>query len=95
MTSIEKIAEQHLVETVVSEIGKSETRWNLDDLVQDIYMDLLKKKDKVEKIPETQIRFYIARMVINNIHSSTSPYYNTYKKPYDEIEGYNDRLPSE
>ena len=97
--SIERIAEDRLVETLVSEIGKSETRWNLDDLVQDIYLDLLSKKEKIEQIDESQIRYYLARIVINNIHSRTSRYYTTYKKNEfeyeEEIEGYNDRLPSE
>lgn len=98
-TSIEKIAKDRLVETLVSEIGKSETRWNLDDLVQDIYLDLWIKREKIEQIDEKQIRFYLARMIINNIHSKTSPYYTTYKKNEfeyeEEIEGYNDRLQEE
>ena len=67
------------MEQVVYEIGKSETRWNLEDLVQDIYLDLI-RKNKVQDIPEKQLRFYLARIVINNIHSRTSPYYTTYKK---------------
>ena len=96
-TLIEKIAEDKLVEDLVREIGRSESDFNLDDLIQDIYLDLWTKKDKVNEIPENQIRYYIARIVINNIHSRTSPYYKTYKKhtDYDELEGYNDRLPAD
>ena len=95
-TSIKKIAEERLVEKLVADIGKSETRWNLDDLVQDIYLDLLMKKDRIEQIDDSQIRFYLARMIINNIHSKTSRYYVTYKKnEHEEIEGYNERLQSE
>ena len=95
-TSIKKIAEERLVEKLIAEIGKSETRWNLDDLTQDIYLDLLMKKDRIEQIDDSQIRFYLARMIINNIHSKTSRYYATYKKyEYDEIEGYNGGLQDE
>ena len=93
-TSIERIANEHIVEDLVYDIGKSENRFNLDDLIQDIYLDLMNKRKKIEQIDHSQIRFYLARVVINNIHSRTSPYYTAYKKntDYEQIEGYYDRL---
>lgn len=70
------IAKEQMVETIVSNIAKSSDDL-LNDLVQEIYLDLLQKdEDKIVKLYESnQIRYFITRIVINNIHSKNSPYW--------------------
>ena len=73
---IEIIAKERLVEQIVSNIAKSSDDL-LNDLVQEIYLDLLEKdEDKIVKLYESnQIRFFITRMIINNLHSTNSPFW--------------------
>lgn len=70
------IAREKMVETIVSNIAKSDDDL-LNDLVQEIYLDLLQKDDeKIVKLYQSnQIRYFITRIVINNIHSKNSPYW--------------------
>ena len=73
---VEKLAKERLVEQIVSNISKSSDDL-LNDLVQEIYLDLLEKdEDKIVKLYESnQIRFFITRIVINNLHSKNSPFW--------------------
>ena len=75
------IAKERLVEQIVSNIAKSSDDL-LNDLSQEIYLDLLQKdEDKIINLYETnQMRYFITRMVINNIHSTNSPYWCKYKR---------------
>ena len=70
------IAKERMVETIVSNIAKSSDDL-LNDLIQEIYLDLLQKdEDKIVKLYQSnQIRYFITRIVINNIHSKNSPYW--------------------
>ena len=78
---IEIIAKERLVEQIVSNIAKSSDDL-LNDLVQEIYLDLLSKsEEKIVNLYETnQIRFFVVRMVTNNLFSKNSPFYQTFKK---------------
>lgn len=73
---VSTIAKERMVETIVSNIAKSSDDL-LNDLVQEIYLDLLQKDDeKIVKLYESnQIRYFVTRIVINNIHSKNSPYW--------------------
>ena len=78
---IDEISKDKVVEEVVYNIG-SKGDEDLKDLIQDIYINLLEKEDNlIENLYNTnQLKFYIIRMVVNNIHSKNSPYYTKYKK---------------
>ena len=78
---IQEISKNKVVEEVVYNIG-SKGDEDLKDLIQDIYINLLEKEDNlIETLYNTnQLKFYIIRMVVNNIHSKNSPYYTKYKK---------------
>ena len=78
---IDEISKQKIVEEIVYNIGDRGDE-DLKDLVQDIYINLLEKEDNlIETLySENQLKFYIIRMVVNNIHSKNSPYYTKYKK---------------
>lgn len=70
------IAKERMVEQICSNIAKSSDDL-LNDLVQEIYLDLLQKdEDKIIKLYESnQMRYFITRMIINNLHSTNSPFW--------------------
>ena len=78
---IDEISKDKLVEEIVYNIGDKGDE-DLKDLIQDIYINLLEKEDDlIENLYSTnQLKFYIVKMVVNNIHSKNSPYYTKYKK---------------
>lgn len=78
---IDEISKDKIVEEVVYNIGDRGDE-DLKDLIQDIYINLLEKEDSlIENLYSTnQLKYFIIRMVVNNIHSKNSPYYTKYKK---------------
>ena len=95
---IEIIAKERLVEQICSNIAKSsDCDDTLKDLSQEIYLDLLSKdEEKIVNLYETnQIRFFVVRMILNNLFSKNSPYYQTFKKNANltvNIDGLKDKL---
>lgn len=73
---IKEIAEKRLVEKLINKI--SPTAIAKEDLVQDIYLSLLNNSDKIENIPNDEIKYYITKIILNNIKSVNSPYYRLY-----------------
>ena len=78
---IDEISKNKIVEEIVHNIGDRGDE-DIKDLAQDIYINLLEKEDSlIENLYSTnQLKFYIVKMVVNNIHSKNSPYYTKYKK---------------
>ena len=81
---INEIANGGLVEEIIQGVSysKFENPENIKDLAQDIYLQLLQMRtDKLNDLyTKNQLRYWIARIVVNSIHSKTSPYFYTYKK---------------
>ena len=81
---INEIADNGLVEEIIQGVSysKFENTENLKDLAQDIYLQLLQMRtDKLNELySKNQLRYWIARIITNNIFSKTSPYFYTYKK---------------
>lgn len=81
---INDIADCGLVEEIINGVSysKFENTENLKDLTQDIYLQLLQMRtDKLNDLYfKKQLRYWITRIITNNIHSKTSPYYYQYKK---------------
>ena len=75
------IAKEKMVETAIANIAKTNSDV-LNDLSQNIYLDLLEKDEqKIVKLYEdNQIRFFVVRMILNNLFSKNSPFYQTFKK---------------
>lgn len=78
---VEDIAKNKIVEKIVNKITRNESYDNLQDLIQDIYIQLLTKNTNkvIEMYNNNQLNFYISRIVVNNICSKTSPYHRTYR----------------
>ena len=81
---INYIANNGLVEEIIQGVSysKFENPENIKDLAQDIYLQLLQMRtDKLNDLYiKNQLRYWIARIVVNSIHSKTSPYFYAYKK---------------
>ncbi len=78
-----KLARERVVEKMLDKItdGKAPDPTAIQDLAQDVYLSLL-QNDKFKSVyDEGHANFYIARILMNNIVSSSSPYYHTYLKP--------------
>ena len=95
---ISVIAKDRLVEQICSNIAKSaDCDDTLKDLSQEIYLDLLSKdEEKIVNLYETnQIRFFVVRMVTNNLFSKNSPYYQVLRKNANltvDLDNFKDKL---
>ena len=95
---ISVIAKDRLVEQICSNIAKSaDCDDTLKDLSQEIYLDLLSKdEEKIVNLYETnQIRFFVVRMVTNNLFSKNSPYYQVFRKNANltvDLDNFKDKL---
>lgn len=81
---INYVANSKIVEEIIQGVSYSryENAENIKDLAQDIYLQLLQMRtDKLNDLyTKNQLRYWIARIVVNSIHSKTSPYFYQYKK---------------
>lgn len=91
---INEIANGGLVEEIIQGVSysKFENTENLKDLTQDIYLQLLQMDNaKINELYfKKQLRFWVTRIITNNIHSKTSPYYYQYKKEQRQSVNIND-----
>lgn len=91
---INEIANGGLVEEIIQGVSysKFENTENLKDLTQDIYLQLLQMDTaKINELYfKKQLRFWVTRIITNNIHSKTSPYYYQYKKEQRQSVNIND-----
>ncbi len=80
---IQDILNDGLIEDTVRNVARVSVLNNeLLDLVQDVYMLLLTYDEcKLRHLHETgAMRFFIARVVINQYRSRTSPFYGRYRR---------------
>lgn len=79
---VNELGKNHVIENIVYKINRGEKQNNLKDLIQDIYLQLLTKNTEkiIELYQNKQLKYYITRIVLNNICSNTSPYFTQYKK---------------
>lgn len=84
---VEHLARDHTVEKICQKVGINENPQSLEDLAQNIYLQLLTKNPQkiIEMYNNGQINFFIAKVVMNNICSKTSPYHRTYRQKHQEI----------
>lgn len=82
MNIIEQLARDRVIEEIIENITNAPLTDNLKDLAQDLYLDLLEKpQDKIYSLYTSgQLRWFLVRMVTNNLLSKNSRYYYTYIK---------------
>ena len=68
------------IEEIVKKIAPADT--DNEDLIQDIALVVLEKPPEFisELYDKQQLKYYIARVIMNNLFSASSPYYCKYKK---------------
>lgn len=78
---ITELARNKVVEEIISNISKG-TFKDTEELAQDIYLNLLEKSpDLIEKLYEKgELKYFIVRMVHNNLFSHNSPYFQKYQR---------------
>lgn len=78
---VEELARNKLIEELVNNIAPADESYK-EDLVQDLYIELLNKPpDNIINLYQAnKLKYFIVRMVMNNINSKTSPFYYRYKK---------------
>lgn len=84
---VEDIVKTHLLENIVKKITNNSNDEDLKDLKQDILLSLLQDIKLPGICERKQLGYYISRIVLNNVASSTSPYYRIYKRPRKLNEG--------
>lgn len=81
---IEQIAKERMVETMVQNIAHQALSANADlsDLCQMVYLILLEyDEEKLQDLWEhKQMRFFIARVIVNQYRSSYSPFHTIFRK---------------
>lgn len=79
---IETIAKERLVEVMAQNIAHQAMTADLADLCQMVYLILLEYDEEklLDLWEQKQIRFFIARIIINQFRSSNSPFHTIFRK---------------
>lgn len=82
MEIVETLARGRVVETMVENIAHQSLTQDLKDLAQMVYLILLEyDEEKILDLYEhDQMKFFIARIIINQFRSSNSPFHSIYRK---------------
>lgn len=85
---VNRLAKDKVIEGMITKITKDKDEDTLQDLAQDLYLQLLQQPSKTKALWDNhQLNYFIAKVLMNNICSSTSPYYRHYIKyqKYEQI----------
>lgn len=77
---VELVAKEGWVEECIKTVSGGVWRSEYDDLVQDILMELLDQEKVVSLFQKDQLRYYVMRIVRNNLQSCTSRFYYRYRR---------------
>ena len=77
---VELIAREGWVEECVKVVTGGVWRSEYSDLVQDVLIELLNQTKVVDLYKRGQLRYFIMRIVRNNIQSATSRFYYRYRR---------------
>ena len=77
---VEYIARTKLIQECIKVVTGGVWRSEYDDLVQDILMELLDQEKVVSLFQKNQLRYYVMRIVRNNIQSNTSRFFYRYRR---------------
>lgn len=77
---VEYIARSKLIQECIKVVTGGVWRSEFDDLVQDILIELLSQEKIVSLYQRGQLKFFIMRIVRNNIQSNTSRFFYRYRR---------------
>ena len=77
---VELVAKEGWVEECIKTVSGGVWRSEYSDLVQDVLVELLDQEKIVGLYQRGQLRYYVMRIVRNNIQSNTSRFYYRYRR---------------
>ena len=77
---VEEIARSKLIQECILVVTGGVWRAEYDDLAQDVLIELLDQTKIIDLYKKGQLKFYIMRVVRNNIQSATSRFYYKYRR---------------
>ena len=77
---VELVAREGWVEECIRTVSGGVWRSEYSDLVQDILIEFLSQEKIVDLYKKNQLKFYIMRVVRNNIQSATSRFFYKYRR---------------
>ena len=77
---VELVAKEGWVEECIRTVSGGVWRSEYSDLAQDVLIELLNQEKIVGLYQRNQLRYYVMRIVRNNIQSNTSRFYYRYRR---------------
>ena len=77
---VEEVARTKLVQECILIVTGGVWRFEYDDLTSDILLELLDQEKIVGLYQKNQLRYYVMRIVRNNLQSNTSRFYYRYRR---------------
>ena len=77
---VERVAREGWVEECIKMVSGGVWRSEYSDLTQDILIEMLNQTKIVDLYEKNQLRYYVMRIVRNNIQSNTSRFYYRYRR---------------
>ena len=77
---VEYIARSKLIQECILIVTGGAWRSEFDDLTQDILIELLDQTKVVDLYKKGQLKYFIMRIIRNNIQSNTSRFYYRYRR---------------
>ena len=77
---VEYIARSKLIEECIKVVTGGVWRSEYDDLVQDILIEMLNQEKIVGLYLKGELKYYVVRVVRNNLQSCTSRFYYRYRR---------------
>ena len=77
---VEYIARSKLIQECILVVTGGVWRSEYDDLVQDLLVEFLSQEKIVDLYKKGQLRYYLVRVVRNNLQSATSRFYYKYRR---------------
>ena len=77
---VEEIARTKLVQECILIVTGGVWRSEYDDLSQDVLIELLDQEKIVDLYKKGELKYYVVRVVRNNLQSATSRFYYRYRR---------------
>ena len=77
---VERVAREGWIEECIKTVSGGVWRSEYSDLAQDILIELLNQSKVVDLYKKGQLRYFIMRIVRNNIQSNTSRFFYRYRR---------------
>lgn len=86
------IEREHLLDNIIKQVTNNSKDPDFFDLKQDLLLSLLLDAKLPGIYERNELNYYLARLVMNNIASKTSPFYRIYKRPMNLSEPLNKKI---